>query len=365
MAMQGTEFTTRLRTGACEFGDRAASFGYSVDSSENSTGTLMNITNLFFYVLLNRVGRLRSGWRFAVFALAYIVTVLALWMALQLALASVLPARLHDWLLGSNWGFVLQSVALFIPAVLVGWMCNYALEDLPRRALGWTFQSGWPRDLAAGLLLGAASNVLAALIAVVFGGMRFTLAAHASWLPVWQTLLFSALVFLCGAAAEETMFRGYPFQTLLRSWPVWIALLPTSVPFALGHFYNPNVAPGFTIANTVLAGAWLAVAYSRTRSLWFPLGLHWSWNWTMGALLGIPVSGITKITPEPLLRATDAGPFWLTGGTYGLEGGAACTVTLLLATLFIWRTRLVSANEELKQLTSEENPGPSVAPLER
>ncbi len=91
-----------------------------------------------------------------------------------------------------------------------------------------------------------------------------------------RTLVFSGIVFLLGAAAEEMLFRGYPLQTLMRSWPLWVALVPVSVPFALVHLANPNVAPGFTFVNTVLAGVWLGVAYWRTRSLWFPLGLHWA-----------------------------------------------------------------------------------------
>jgi hypothetical protein len=130
----------------------------------------------------------------------------------------------------------------------------------------------------------------------------------------------------------------------------------TSIFFAWVHLSNPNVVPGFTLLNTTLAGIWLGIAYLRTRSLWLPLGIHWSWNWMMGAVLGLPVSGIENLTPAPLLRATDAGPAWLTGGTYGIEGGAACTIALLLSTVFIWRTRLVSATPEMLQLTDKENP---------
>jgi uncharacterized protein len=123
------------------------------------------------------------------------------------------------------------------------------------------------------------------------------------------------------------------------------------------------VSPLFTFMNTALAGLWLALAYWRTRSLWLPFGLHWGWNWTMGGVLGSPISGIREITPEPLLRFEDAGPAWIGGGEYGFEGGAACTLVLLAITLFIWRTPLLKSTPELQLYTDGENPNPPSASL--
>src|SRR4029078_3131049 len=100
---------------------------------------------------------------------------------------------------------------------------------------------------------------------------------------------------------------------------------------------------------TALAGVWLAIAYLRTRSLWLPLGVHWSWNWALGSVFGLPVCGIT-IVSQPLLRGKDIGPALLTGGSYGIEGGVACTVVLVLSTLFLWRTKLLSADPDLLKL---------------
>jgi len=159
----------------------------------------------------------------------------------------------------------------------------------------------------------------------------------AQWTTIGDTLLLTAVVFIVAAAAEETAFRGYPLQTLLRAHPFWIAALPSSLIFALVHLGNPNAASAFTFINTLLAGIWLAVGYWRARNLWFPLGLHWAWNWVQGAVLGFPVSGITTLAAEPLLRAQDAGPVWLTGGAYGIEGGLSCTAAILFSTAVIAR----------------------------
>lgn len=312
-------------------------------------------------IFINQAGRLRSGWRLCVYALL-------LYLAIQLSFAllgvvvSLLPAFAARSLEG-RWGFVVQAFIFLVPATLVGWACGKFLEDLPPRALGWTFMRGWLKDLLYGTLIGAASLLLATGIAALFGGLKFTLNAPLAFESMGQTVLLTIPIFIVAAAGEEAMFRGYPLQTMARSGLAWVAIIITSIIFSQGHQGNPNVVPFFTFTNTALAGVWLSVAYLKTRNLWFPLGIHWAWNWMMSAVLGIPVSGITSLTPQPLLRATDFGPAWLTGGSYGLEGGAACTVALLLSTFFILRTRLVTATDEMLRLTNQENPQPEPKPL--
>lgn len=320
----------------------------------------MDIQDLF----INRAGRARSVWRLAAFFVACLVVFVVVRALFLFAAAFLFSPEGFDRLTEGYWGWVVQSVFfIFLPAALAGWGCGVVFEDLPWRALGWAAHRGWARDLLLGLLLGAATLGVAALAGVAFGGYRLALNEAAGPGLILKTLASSAFILMLGAAAEEMLFRGYPLQTLMRSWPIWVALIPTSVPFALVHLTNPHVAPGFTFANTALAGAWLAVAYWRTRSLWLPFGLHWGWNWVMGALLGSPISGIESLAPDPLLRFSSHGPEWVGGGAYGVEGGAACTLALLVSTAYLWRTRLLSATEELRQFTDDENPNPDSAPL--
>ncbi|HEY6121370.1 MAG TPA: type II CAAX endopeptidase family protein, partial [Pyrinomonadaceae bacterium] len=232
------------------------------------------------------------------------------------------------------------------------------LEGLPWRAFGLSFHRSWFSDFLVGSAIGAASLVLASALATLGGGLSFSFSGKGLMFLIARALVTAAALFVLAALAEEALFRGYPLQTLSRAQLAWLGVLLTSVPFAAVHLWNPNVVKGFTFANTALAGIWLASAYLRTRSLWFPLGVHWAWNWMLDSVLGLPVSGIT-VSPHPLVHGTDLGPAWLTGGSYGIEGGAACTIVLLLSTAFVWRTRLVSAVPELLALTSAENPARS------
>jgi membrane protease YdiL (CAAX protease family) len=287
---------------------------------------------------LDEEKHLRSGWRLAIFAVAFLICAQLSQAVLFLGLAAVLRRSVLE--VGkSNWAFVAGHGSILFSGLVVGWGCGALLEELPFRALGCSPHRGWLKDFGLGSALGAATLVVAALLAFVTHGVQFRF-DPAGGRPIGQTLAVTLFIFVFAAAAEEIVFRGYPLQTLTRANLAWLGVLLTSVPFAAVHLNNPNAVPGFTFVNTALAGIWLAVAYLRTRSLWLPLALHWSWNWAQASVLGFPVSGIERIAPAPLLQAINAGPDWVTGGAYGIEGGAACTVALIISTLFIWRTKL-------------------------
>ena len=306
-------------------------------------------------IFINRAGRLRSGWRVLAFVLIY--TFLLFMVTTGVRILYVLSTRLWPNVAWSgNLEDLVYRIILLIAALGAGFLCTRLLEGLPWRALGLSRHRGWLRDLLIGSAIGFISLAFATAIAAVAGGLRFSFAGSAMLSAIGRTLLFSAFLFIFAALAEEALFRGYPLQTLTRAGLASLGILLTSVPFAAIHLQNPNVAQGFTFVNTALAGVWFAIAYLRTRSLWLPLGIHWAWNWAQASLFGLPVSGITSIAPNPLLNGTDLGPSWLTGGSYGIEGGLACTVTIVISTLFIWRTRLLTTTEELKVLTSQENP---------
>jgi membrane protease YdiL (CAAX protease family) len=304
-------------------------------------------------IFINEVGRLRSGWRLLLFILAgiaaWFVIGAVLWVAY--AVVSAVAPQLRPSFFAADAIFRLSMLASALGA---GYLCARLLEGLPWRSLGLTLHVGWLRDLIIGSAVGFVSLAVAVGIATAGGGLLFSLNA-AAVTSLLRSMIGSGALLVVAALAEEAMFRGYGLQTLARARLVWLGLLLTSVPFGLAHLDNPNVVPIVTFANTTIAGIWLGAAYLKTRSLWLPLGVHWAWNWALGWFFGLPISGINVVS-NPLFKGTDIGPAWLTGGTYGIEGGIGCTVALILSTLFLWRTSWLSATPELAQLTSEENP---------
>ncbi len=129
------------------------------------------------------------------------------------------------------------------------------------------------------------------------------------------------------AAAEEALLRGYPLQALTRAWgPAW-GIGITSVAFGALHLPNPGLT-GLGAANTAAAGVFLGVLYLRTGSLWWATAAHLGWNWGIGYLADLPVSGLDLVN-APLVEGVARGPAWWSGGAFGPEGSVATTLGFL------------------------------------
>ena len=306
-------------------------------------------------LFLNEHGRLRTGLRLVIFFFVYVALLITFEMGVRVGYAVVLRLAPKIWPNVYVQDLIFRGM-LLAAALIASFICTRLLDGLPWRAVGLWFHKSWFRDFVIGSLIGVLSLALATLIATLGGGLRFSLSGRELIFPVLKTLVLSGALFIIAALAEEALLRGYPLQTMTRVRLFILGAIITSVTFAALHMGNPNFRLGIPVLNLVIAGIWFAVAYWRTRSLWLPLGIHWAWNWALGSLFGLPVSGLTDIAPTPLLRGVDLGPTWLTGGDYGVEGGIAGTVALIISTVFVWRTRWLNASEENLRLSSSEKP---------
>ncbi len=304
------------------------------------------------FLILNKAGNLRSGWRVAIFLFFFILVSLLLDVAAKSTLAKVgylAEPKSAEY-------FALNAALSLLPAILIGWLCGKLLESLPFRALGAAFTNGWLKHFASGLIIGSATLIFGVLIAYGFGGLRFEFNSAPAG-SILRSLALSLGIFAIAAAFEEALFRGYILQTFARSGMAWMAILLTSLFFGAVHANNPS-ANDFSTINTILAGIWFSVAYLKTRDLWFVWGLHLIWNWMQGSIFGIEVSGLTEITSFPLLREIDSGPTWLTGESYGIEGGIVCTIALAVSTVGIHFLPWLKPDEELLEMTSPKSTSP-------
>jgi hypothetical protein len=257
-------------------------------------------------------------------AVALIVVAVAIGFNLGKLVPAGLPAR---GILVAAINLALVLLAYKLAIVRLG---ERPRDDLPAR--------NSLRQLGKGLALGIALFSVAVAIAGALGVYRIIGRGDGSAL-----LLDLVAVGIVPALIEEILFRGILFRWIEEFGGSWAALVVTSALFGLAHILNPGASwfSSFTIA--VEAGLLLGGAYLLTRTLWMPIGLHAAWNFTQGAIFGVPVSGQAS---HGLLQATLTGPALLSGGAFGLEASvialAVCTAAgLWLVVLAVRRGEVV------------------------
>ena len=187
--------------------------------------------------------------------------------------------------------------------------------------------------LARGLLAGALTAALALLISVVAGQARWV--SDSGGLGDYIVQSAKTLAVLAPAAlAEEVLFRGVPLVILAGTFGRGSAIVATSVMFALVHVSNPNATP-LGLGNIALAGIFLGLVFYAPGGIWTAFGAHLGWN-ALLACLDTPVSGVPF--EIPMLDYSAGNPAWLTGGSFGPEGGVAATVALTVAIVLTARS---------------------------
>jgi uncharacterized protein len=192
-------------------------------------------------------------------------------------------------------------------------------------------------DLGKGIALGAVLFSGVVGVAALLGVYRITGPGDSSTL-----LLHLVTAAIMPGIMEELLFRGILFRWLEAFAGSWAALVVTSALFGLAHIMNANATWFSSFAIAVEAGLLLGGAYMLTRNLWMAIGLHAAWNFTQGAVFGVPVSGHVV---QGLIKSELSGPPLLSGGGFGLE---ASVIGLVIATgAGIWLVWLAVRRGEL------------------
>lgn len=285
-------------------------------------------------LLVSPQGRLRAGWRAALFLLL-VVALSALAQLLLAAGANVAAAATGDRA-PTTW------VGVVVGALAAHWVMIRFIDRGSWSYVGLARRDAGARRVLPGLALGALAVGVPCAALLVVGWLRVEPAPAAG-----QTLAVQsgalALFLLPAAFAEELLMRGYLLSALADGMGRWSALLATSVVFALMHFSNPGMTPGALVV-VGLAGVFLGAVRYATSSLYAAWAAHFAWNAVLALVLHALVSGSSL--PLSGWRTVDAGPDWATGGPWGPEGGIPAALGLAAATslLIIRRRRDAGAN---------------------
>jgi membrane protease YdiL (CAAX protease family) len=284
-------------------------------------------------MFLNKQNEVRAGWKFAI----YVVFFLIFWFATNLGL-SIFVYRSPD-IVNSELGLLaLNDIALFVPAVIAMLLTIRFVDHRPLRTFGVGWVPAWRRQLIFGIVLSAG------MLAVLLAGCKVAGSLSIHWtagqFPI-ISLLGTFVVLLIAALNEELIFRGFPLQILIDGLGEWPGMIAMSVLFGAVHLFNPNKSV-LGIANTIIAGVLLSLAYVRTRSLWTSYAIHVGWNIGLGFVLGFALSGLDIAS---LWTTGVAGSDTILGGKYGPEGGLLATFIFAASAVIVYRHGHIDSNQ--------------------
>ncbi|HLP15161.1 MAG TPA: type II CAAX endopeptidase family protein [Bacteroidota bacterium] len=276
--------------------------------------------------------RLRAGWRIALFILVFALISWGLVAALFQIFSRDIGIRVP----------LAIPIVTAVGVLAAHWVMTRFVDRRPLASVGLGFHNRTLLELAQGIVLGTAMMSVIFVVLTTAGMAEFQFKTLTTGEAAGM-IGICVVEFTLVAWNEELLFRGYLFQTLVEGTNRLIAVCAFALFFAFVHISNPNVTV-FSLVNIALAGVWLSIAYFKTRGLWLPIGLHFSWNFFQNNVFSFPVSGLQKSeTQLGILR--DTGPAWITGGSFGPEGGALATLVLLAGTLAIWYLPIFKISE--------------------
>jgi uncharacterized protein len=198
------------------------------------------------------------------------------------------------------------------------------IETLPFRTFGLPLRDAFRRRFWQGMLWGLILALLDIGLTYLLGGYSFGVVT----LSVGQTASYGlawALAFTLAGLFEEFLYRGYGLYALSVGIGFWPAAICISLLFAGLHLMNAGESIVGAL-DVMLYSLFACLTLRRTGNLWFAVGLHAAWDYSMTFLYSIPGSGMQAT--HQLLHSNLHGATWLTGGSAGPEGSVIGLVVL-------------------------------------
>jgi hypothetical protein len=214
---------------------------------------------------------------------------------------------------------VLATVIVIIYCRFIEKRSLYSMGFNRKNAVGQYF---------TGLLVGFVMISTSLAISWASGSMKFN--GFSSGSNIGLLLCFLSGFVLQGMS-EEVILRGYFMVSVAAKNSILLAVISNSIIFSVLHLLNPGISV-IGILNLLLFGVFASVYTLKMNSIWGICAIHSIWNYAQGNLFGIKVSGMD--TGVSVLSFLPTGSSTLiNGGAFGLEGGLAVTIVLVLSTL--------------------------------
>ncbi|MBO5303663.1 MAG: CPBP family intramembrane metalloprotease [Lachnospiraceae bacterium] len=227
-----------------------------------------------------------------------------------------------DWFMAVS----LFSTALMIIVTML--FCKFA-QKRKMSSLGFV-KKGAGKEYIKGVIAGFLLFSAAVLFCIVTGALKIEGLSDTFAIGTFLLYVFG---FMIQGMAEEVLCRGYFMVSVGRRYSMLVAVIANSLAFAALHLFNAGIGV-LPLINLTLFGIFASVCFIKTDNIWLVGAIHSVWNLVQGNVYGIKVSGMD--TPCTIFTsAMTEGKDIIHGGAFGLEGGIAVTIVLVIGTVIL------------------------------
>ncbi|MFV5699049.1 lysostaphin resistance A-like protein [Flavobacterium sp. ZT3R17] len=203
----------------------------------------------------------------------------------------------------------------------------YFFRKYEKREITEFSSKGVIKYIIVGTLIGAILQSLTILVIFFNGGFEIVSINPISNIIIPFTIAFTVAIF------EEILIRGIIFRIIEEKLGSYFSLLISAIIFGALHLANPNSTLISALCVAVEAGLLIGLAYIYSRSLWFPIAIHFAWNFMQSGIFGAITSGNEKTSS--LFTTKIVGSKLITGGEFGPEGTIQAIIFCLFASIIL------------------------------
>ncbi|WP_264535801.1 CPBP family intramembrane glutamic endopeptidase [Flavobacterium sp. N1736] len=258
------------------------------------------------------------------FPLIKIILALIVTMALVIIGQQVIGKLLGLTSLDRNYRNLIKGI--FVSALAItGYILFFKYYE--KRKVTELATNNLAKNLIVGILIGVILQSLTILVIYINGGFNIVAVNPVSFIIIPLTVAFTA------AILEEILIRGILFRVLEEKLGSYNALIISAIIFGALHLANPSATLVSALCVAIEAGILLGAAFMYSRNLWFPIAIHFAWNFMQSGVFGAITSGNEKT--ESLLVTKTVGSVWITGGEFGPEGSFQAIIFCSIASVIL------------------------------
>ncbi|QVK17030.1 CPBP family intramembrane metalloprotease [Mycoplasmatota bacterium] len=220
------------------------------------------------------------------------------------------------------FGFIVFTITTIL-------YCKF-IEKRSQQSIGF-IKKGFIKNYLKGFVIGILLISIVILISLATGALTYEgVSENINILPI---LLF-LFAYIIQGMAEEVMCRGYLMTSLSKKTSLFWAILLSSLAFTYPHLQSLFASEAqfgiIGLINTMLFSFLVSLFMVKGRNIWLVSAIHSSWNYVLGVVYGICVSG-GETHPSIFNFSVNESKSLINGGMYGPEAGIITTIIMIFS----------------------------------